>query len=153
MNNVLFCSSYADSTAAEPPKSKRKKYFNERSDFIVNEIRHFLRPFFLTSIKLATNIYFSPCFESIHLQVFYNLPLNVNIKRSIPLSVSVWNYSLFICSFLVLLLGLFMSSLECRGRNLWTNYRSQYRSTVPCLFYWLSWNAIQFLMLSRVFPL
>lgn len=76
----------------------------------------FLRPFFLTSIKLAMNTYLSPCFESIHLRVFYNLSLNINNKRSIPLSVYIWNYSLFIWSFLVPLLGLLMFR---QSRMLW----------------------------------
>lgn len=49
------------------------------------------------------------------------------------------------------LLGLFMSGLEYCGRNLWTE--SRYPSTAPCLFYWFSLNAIQSLILLRVFPL
>lgn len=72
----------------------------------------FLKYLLLISIKLVTNKHLSPCFESIHLQVFYNLSLNINNKRSTPLSVYILNYSLFIWSFffgLFVLLGLFMS--------------------------------------------
>lgn len=139
---MLFCLSCADTTAPEPSKSESEKYLNQRSDFVV---KHFLRPFFPTSIKLAMNTYLSPCFEFILLQVFYNLPLNINNNRSIPLSVGLSYFLSLVC--------LCPDSLECCGRNPWTNYKSQYPSTVPCLFYWLALNATQFLMLSRVFPL
>lgn len=108
--NMLFYSLDGDTPAEEPSKSKSKKYINQRWIFNFKEIQAFLKSLFLK--HKISHKHLSPLFESIHFQVFYNLYLNINNKRSTPLSVSLLNYSLFISfsfGLFGLLVGLFMS--------------------------------------------